>query len=366
MDKFLEIVENAVNCDATDIHLIEHLSPIYRVNKELKRDMSIEPMNRFDLESLMEALVDENLEIVEVFEEEKVLDLTYELNQQVRLRINASLAFGVPTFSIRIIRNRIIDIDKLNLRTIIDQIKNINSGLVLITGKISSGKTTTLNAFVQEINKTLNKKIVMLEDPIEYKHISEQAIIVQKEINKAADVPTYYDGVVNLLREDADIAIIGEIRDRKTMDAVLDLAESGGLVIGTLHTRSSSETVDRILGMYEPNEQRAIKYTLSNVLKLVVSQKLVKGVDENIVLVKEIMSVNQTIAALIRQEKFSISEINDAVHHSNNEGTISFEKSFVNLYNNNIIDMKTIKDNVERNSLNLITNMIGGENHAGI
>ena len=206
----------------------------------------------------------------------------------------------------------------------------------------------------------------MLEDPIEYKHISEKAVIVQKEINKTADVPTYYDGVVNLLREDADVAIIGEIRDRKTMDAVLDLAESGGLVIGTLHTRSCSETVDRILGMYEPNEQRAIKYTLSNVLKLVVSQKLVKGLDENIVLVKEIMSVNQTIAALIRQEKFSISEINDAIHHSNNDGTISFERSFVNLYNNNMIDMKTIKDNVEQNSLNLITHMIGGENHAGI
>lgn len=360
MEKFLEIVRTAVAEGATDIHLVENLHPLYRVNKELKQNKKVEPMNKFDLESLMETLVDESLELVEQFEENKKLDLPFELDPQTRLRINASMASGVPTFSIRIIRNKIIDIEKLGLREIINQLKEINSGLVLITGKVNSGKTTTLNAFVQEINKTLNKKIVMLEEPIEYRHKSDRAIIVQKEVNKAGDVPTYYDGVINLLREDSDIAIIGEIRDRKTMDAVLDLAESGALVIGTLHTRSCGETIDRIICMYDPNEQKAIKYTLSNVLKMVVSQKLVKGVTGNTVLVPETMFVNSTIAALIRQEKFNISEIQDAVHHSHVKGTISFERSFTKLYNDNIIDMTAIKNNVEENSLNLITNLIGG------
>jgi len=360
MEKFLEIVRTAVNMGATDIHLVEHLHPLYRINKELSQNFNIEPMNRYDLESLMEALVDESLELVEIFEQTKRLDLPYELDKETRLRINASLASGVPTFSIRIIRNRIIDVDKLNLRTIINQLKTINSGLVLITGKVNSGKTTTLNAFVQEVNKTLNKKIVMLEEPIEYKHTSDKSVIVQKEVNKSSDIPTYYDGVINLLREDSDIAIIGEIRDRVTMDAVLDLAESGGLVIGTLHTRSCGETIERILGMYEPNEQRAIKYSLSNVLKLVVSQKLVKSKLGEPVLVQETMAVNPTIAALIRQEKFSVSEIQDTIHHSKGNGTISFERAFANLYNSNMIDMTAIKNNVEENSLNLITNLIGG------
>ncbi|MBQ8043856.1 MAG: Flp pilus assembly complex ATPase component TadA, partial [Clostridia bacterium] len=264
------------------------------------------------------------------------------------------------TFSIRIIRNKIIDIEKFRLRDIINQLKEFHSGLVLITGKVNSGKTTTLNAFVQEINKTMNKKVVMLEEPIEYRHKSNKSVIVQKEVNKAGDIPTYYDGVINLLREDSDIAIIGEIRDRKTMDAVLDLAESGGLVIGTLHTRSCGETIDRIIGMYEPNEQKAIKYSLSNVLKMVVSQKLVKCATGGTVLVPESMVVNATIAALIRQEKFNVSEIQDAVHHSHIKGTISFERSFTELYNNNIIDMDAIKNNVEESSLSLITNLIGG------
>ena len=360
MEKFLEIVRTAVAQGATDIHLVENLPPLYRINKELKQNTMIDPMNKFDLESLMENLVDDSLQLVEQFEENKKLDLPFELDEETRLRINASMASGVPTFSIRIIRNKQIDIDKFGLREIISQIRGINSGLVLITGKVNSGKTTTLNAFVQEINRTLNKKVVMLEEPIEYKHKSNRAVIVQKEVNKDSDVPTYYDGVINLLREDSDVAIIGEIRDRKTMDAVLDLAESGGLVIGTLHTRSCGETIDRIIGMYDPNEQKSIKFSLSNVLKMVVSQKLVRGASNQTVLVPEIMTVNSTIAALIRQEKFNVSEIQDAIHHSNIKGMISFERSFVNLYNDNIIDMTAIKNNVEENSLALINNLIGG------
>lgn len=360
MEKFLEIVRTALAKDATDIHLVENLPPLYRINRELKQSDEIEPMNKFDLKSLMEALVDDSLELVEQFEEYKKLDLPFETDEQTRLRINASMSSGVPTFSIRIIRNKSIDIQKLGLTEIIDHLKEIHSGLVLITGKVNSGKTTTLNAFVQEINKTRNKKIVMLEEPIEYRHKSDKSVVIQKEVNKVGDVPTYYDGVINLLREDADISIIGEIRDRQTMDAALDLAEAGGLVIGTIHTRSCGETIDRILGMYESNEQKAIKYTLSSVLKLVVSQKLVKSISGTPILVHEMMTVNPTISALIRQEKFNISEIQDAIHHSNNNGTVSFERSFAKLYRNNIIDIEAIQNNVEEDSFNIIANLIGG------
>ena len=154
MEKFLEIVKTAVQEGATDVHLVENLQPLYRINKELRKNEDVEPMNRFDLESLMEILVDDSLELVEQFEQTKRLDIPFKLDANVRLRINASMASGVPTFAIRIIRNKVLDIDKLNLRQIINELKNINSGLVLITGKVNSGKTTTLNAFVQEINKT--------------------------------------------------------------------------------------------------------------------------------------------------------------------------------------------------------------------
>ena len=196
------------------------------------------------------------------------------------------------------------------------------------------------------------------------KHIIEITficIIVQKEVGKTGDVPTYYDGVINLLREDADIAIIGEIRDRQTMDAVLDLAESGTLVIGTLHTRSAGETLDRILGLYSPNEQKSIKYILSTVLKAIVSQKLVKDIEGHVLMVPEIMLNNSVIAALIRQEKFSISEIQDAINIRSEKGTISFERSFAKLYKDGIITMESIRENVERDQLEYIEKLIGGD-----
>jgi len=360
MEKFFDIVRAGITLGATDIHLVEGDVPLYRIKRELIRNTNVEPMNKFDLERLMENLVGDRLQLVELFEETKRLDLPVDVDDNVRLRVNASLASGVPTFSIRVIRNKDIDIDKLRLKPIIREINRHKAGLVLITGKVNSGKTTTLNALVQEVNKTLNKKIVMLEEPIEYVHKSDKAMIVQKEVSKDADIPTYYDGVINLLREDSDIAIVGEIRDRKTMDAVIDLAESGGLVIGTLHTRSCAETVDRILGMYEPSEQMSIKNTISSILKIVVSQKLVKSKNNEVVLVPEIMTVNPTIAALIRQEKFSMSEIQDAVHHSIGSDLVSFERSFAKLFKENIIDMNEIEKNVEKDSFNLITNLIGG------
>ena len=360
MDKFLKILDIAIELQASDIHLTNAKSPVYRVDKQLITREEIEPLNRYDLESLMEYLVDNSLELVEIFETNKRLDISYDHNGK-RFRVNASMASGIPTFSIRLVGNGDIDIRALRLEEMVKTIKSFNTGLVLITGKVNSGKTTTLNAYVQSMNRTQNKKIVMLEEPIEFVHKSNKCMIVQKEVGKAGDIPSYYDGVINLLREDADVAIIGEIRDRQTMDAVLDLAESGTLVIGTLHTRSAGETLDRILGMYAPSEQKSIKYILSSVIKAIVSQKLVKGNDEHLIMVPEIMINNPVIAALIRQETFSISEIQDAINIKNDKGTISFERSFAKLYKDGIITLDSIKNSVEDSQYEYIMKLIGGD-----
>ena len=251
-----------------------------------------------------------------------------------------------------------IDIDSMGLTDIIQKLKRVDSGLILITGKVNSGKSTTMNAFIQEINKVANKKIVTLEDPIEYVHSSDKSIIVQREIGTESDVLSYYDGLINLLREDADIAVVGEIRDRRTMDVALDLAESGGLVIGTLHTRSCGETVERIINMYDPADQGAIKNTVSQVLKLVISQKLVVSTKDTLLMVPEIMVVNNTIAAHIRQEKFSVSDIEDSIHTQSDTGSLSFELSFADLYLKGLIDMQTIKDNVPKDRLDVVKSNI--------
>lgn len=360
MEKFFKILDEALKLEASDIHLLNDKKPVFRIEKKLIESKEIEPLTKYDLEGLMEYLVDDSLELVDIFETNKKLDISYEYMGK-RFRVNASMAFGVPTFSIRIIANEEINIEKLGIAPLIETIKMFNTGLVLITGKVNSGKTTTLNAYVQSVNKNQNKKIVMLEEPIEHRHTSDKCIIVQKEVGKTGDVLSYYDGVINLLREDADVAIVGEIRDRETMDAVLDLAESGTLVIGTLHTRSAGETLDRILGLYSPSEQKSIKYVLSTVLKAIISQKLVKDKEEHIAMVPEIMITNSTISALIRQENFSISEIQDAIDIKSEKGMISFERSFANLYKSGIISLESIRENVEDDRYEYIVKLIGGE-----
>lgn len=324
MEKFLKIIEYALENDASDIHLVEGLSPTYRIKRKLVRNLDIEVMNKYDLEGLLESLVDDSMTLVEQFEETKKLDISFATASGVRLRINASMSNKIPVFAIRVIKNTEIDIQKFNLKEPIELIRQYTAGLILITGKVNSGKSTTLNAFVQEVNKFENKKIVMLEEPIEYVHKSNKSIIIQKEVSRNSDVPSFYEGVLNSFREDSDIVIVGEIRDRDTMNAAIDLAESGTLVIGTLHTRSCGETIDRIINLYEPAEQKAIKYSLSSVLKAVVSQKLVSTIKGSVIMVSEMMIATNKIAALIRQDSFHISEIQDAIHAGKEERNDKF------------------------------------------
>ncbi|MEG1705566.1 MAG: ATPase, T2SS/T4P/T4SS family [Clostridia bacterium] len=351
------ILEKGINLGATDVHLASGSVPVYRIDRKLFFDESKLPMSAQMLNDLVDDFAKITRNLSNLYEERKQVDFAYTY-AGFRFRINLSLTKGIPTFSIRLIPNGNIDIETIGIKEIIKKLKKVNSGLVLITGKVNSGKSTTLNAYIQELNKEESRKIVTIEDPIEYVHTSNKCVIVQKEVGIEADVMSYYDGLINLLREDADISVLGEIRDKKTMDVALDLAESGGLVIGTLHTRSCGETIDRIINMYEPADQMAVKNTLSSVIKLVISQKLVVGLNGGLVLVPEIMVVTSTIAAQIRQEKFSISEIEDSIHSLRLSGCKSFESSLADLYIKNKIDMKTIKESVEQDKVDLIKGLI--------
>ena len=353
MEFLNSILAKAVSLTATDVHLIVDQYPIYRVNRKLEYDTSKLPISAEILRSILEFFFERRPTIKTDLEQYRQLDLSYTYNK-TRFRINISFSKGIPVFSIRVIPNGEIDIDKYGLRDVVQKMMKVKSGMILVTGKVNSGKSTTMNAFIQEVNKVANKKIVTLEEPIEYEHTSDRSVIIQKEIGKQADVVDYYSGLINLLREDADIAVLGEIRDRKTMNVAIDLAETGGLVIGTLHTRSCGETLERIVAMYDSKDQLAIKNSVSNVLKMVVSQKLIVGTKGKLLMVPEIMVVNSTIAAQIRQEKFSVSDIEDSIHTSKDSGSLSYEFSFADLYLKGLVDMETIKENIDPSRLDII------------
>ena len=227
-----------------------------------------------------------------------------------------------------------------------------------VTGKTNSGKTTTLNALINYINENQNKKILTLENPVEYKHHSKKSLIVQKEVGQGRDSLTFSDGVKNSLREDCDILVIGEIRDKETVEAAIEMAESGHLVIGTLHTKSCAESIDRLINFYEVRDQESIKYLLASLLKLVISQRLLKGVDGKLVLVPEVMVVDNVVAGIIRKDKLSVSEIEDAIQSGADKGSIGLINSLAELFVNDRITLEQAKEQVEEKNLEILNRTI--------
>ena len=269
-----------------------------------------------------------------------------------------SMANEVPVFTIRIIKNELPKYEDLGVPDVVRRMMYQQQGLVLVTGKTNSGKTTTLNALINEINEQQNKKILTLENPVEYKHICKKSIVVQKEIGVGRDCLSFSDGVKNSLREDCDILVIGEIRDRETMDAAIETAESGHLVIGTLHTKSCAETIDRIVNFYDIGDQTSVKYLLSSLLKLVVSQRLLKARNDKLVLVPEVMVVDNIVGGIIRKEKFGVSEIEDAIQSNSEKGSIALINSLAELFVNDIITLDQAKAQIEEKNIEILNRTI--------
>ena len=353
MDKILDI---AIEKDASDVHLIAGNKPMLRISRELKPIEEMEVLTPEDMNEMYDYLVRGNVDKDEVFNTTRKLDTSYEHNG-IRLRVNISLSDDIPLCTLRLIKNTLPPYESLGLPDIIRRMTYQPQGLILVTGKTNSGKSTTLNALINEINETQNKKILTLENPVEFKHHSKKSLIVQKEIGKGRDSLTFSDGVKNSLREDCDILVIGEIRDKVTMEAAIEMAESGHLVVGTLHTKSCAETIDRMINFYEVRDQASIKYLLSSLLKLVVSQRLLPGRDGKLVLVPEVMVVDNIVAGIIIKEKISVSEIEDAIQ-SSDKGSIGLINSIASLFVNDKITLEQAKAQIEEKNIEVLNRTI--------
>ena len=291
-----------------------------------------------------------------IYKTTRKLDSSIEF-EGLRMRLNVSMANEVPLFTLRIIKNTLPSFEELGVPDVIRRMMYQPQGLMLVTGKTNSGKSTTLNALINDVNLNQNKKILTLESPIEFKHTSKKSLIVQKEVGEGQDILSYRDGVINCLREDCDILVVGEIRDRETMEAAIDTAESGHLVIGTLHTKSCAETIDRMINFYDIKDQQTVKVLIASILKLVASQRLIKGKDNNIILLPEVMVVDNIIAGLIRKEKFSVSEIEDAIQSSQN-GSIGFIYSIAQLFVDDKITLEQAKAQIEEKNVEVLNRTI--------
>ncbi len=354
MDKVLEIAKQR---EASDVHLVHGMKPMLRIARDLVPIEEIDELTVEDLNEIYDYFVRGNLEKDKVFKETKKLDSSFEF-EDIRLRVNVSYSDEIPTFTLRLIKNTLPKYEDLGVPDIVRRMTYQPQGLILVTGKTNSGKTTTLSALIDDINTNQNKKILTLESPVEYKHTSKKSMIVQKEVGPGRDCLCYSDGVKNSLREDCDIIVVGEIRDRETMDAAIETAEAGHLVIGTLHTKSCAETIDRMINFYDISDQQSVKYLIASLLKLVISQRLLKGRNGKLVLVPEVMVVDNIIAGIIRKEKISVSEIEDAIQSNLEKGSIGLINSIAELFVDEKITLEQAKAQIEEKNHEILNRTI--------
>ena len=312
-----KIIEQALNRNVSDIHLMVESKPMYRVGCSLVKMECATALKYEDMNELSKCFSKGNA--------------VYEFNG-IDVDVNTSLANKTPVYTMKILKNKLPEYQELRLPDILRKMTHQEQGLILVAGNKKSGKTTTLNALVRDINETQNKKIITLEKSIEYTHNPRNSMIVQKQVG--TDFENYAQAVKNALREDCDVLVVEDIRNKETMEAVLELVEEGHLVIAGVNTKSCTEAMERIINFYNPEEQSQIKYSLSKLLKIVESQKLLLGSKGKLELVTEVVVSNDS------------------------KNSISLIDSLADLYVENRISLKQAKSQIEEKDFDILNKTI--------
>jgi len=283
---------------------------------------------RLDRDNVMTLLKELLRSRFDEFVKNKEIDFTYKLNEDYRFRGNAFFQIDGPSVVFRAIPNNIPTIESLKLPSVVHNFAEVERGLVLVTGVTGSGKSTTLAAMINELNEKKAKHIITIEDPVEFVHKDKKCLINQRSLGE--DTLSFSRALRAALREDPDIILVGEMRDRETIEIALHAAETGHLVFSTLHTLDSKETINRIIGVFPPNEQNRIRMILASVLEGVISQRLVPTVDGKRTAAMEVLIKTPRIKDLILQDRDN--ELKDTIEEGKSTyGTQSFDQHLVDL-----------------------------------
>jgi twitching motility protein PilT len=305
------VLARAVEHGASDIHLKVGQPPVLRRDGELGVLPNHEPLGEADLEAALAAVTDLAPAKLQSFHETGELDIAYTSNELPRFRVNGYRQRGSISFAFRVIPKNVPGFEELGLPKGVERLAEEHRGLVLCTGATGSGKTTTLAAVIDHINRTRRFHIVTIEDPIEILHADRGCIVNQREVG--LDTESFLSAIRRVLRQDPDVILIGELRDAETAETALKAAESGHLVFSTMHTIDAAETINRMVEFFHAEKQDQIRSILAGVLRGVISQRLLprKQQTGGRVAAVEVMVNNSRIAELIRDQK--IEEIPDAI-----------------------------------------------------
>jgi twitching motility protein PilT len=294
-----ELLTLAFRKNASDIHITVGSVPIFRIDGRLIPHKG-EVLSPTDTKRLARSIVTDDM--WERFMREKELDLSHGIEGVSRFRVNMFYQRNNISIAFRVIPTKIPKIDDLQLPSVLKEIATKPHGLVLVTGPTGSGKSTTLASMIDYMNEHLNKHIITLEDPIEYLHKHKQSIIDQREVG--FDTMSFQNGLRACLRQDPDVILVGEMRDLETIQTAITAAETGHLVLGTLHTQSASSTMDRIIDVFPSHQKDQIRVLLANVLESIISQRLFpKALESGRIAATEILINTPAVKNLIRNEK---------------------------------------------------------------
>ncbi|HEY1449867.1 MAG TPA: type IV pilus twitching motility protein PilT [Solirubrobacteraceae bacterium] len=291
-----QAMRELVEREGSDLHLKVDAAPLFRVNGELAPGEGMDKLTAEDTERALKQLLDDDGKLDE-FATEHEVDFSFEIEGVARYRINAFLQRGTISMACRAIPHKISTIEELSLPEVVSELADEERGIVLLTGTTGSGKSTTLAAMIDHMNYTTSKHIVTIEDPIEFVHSDKRSAINQREVGM--DTASFKRALRRVLRQDPDVILIGEMRDEETVQAALSAAETGHLVLSTIHTVDATESINRMLDFFPPHQHQQARSMIAGTIKGVISQRLVPGAEGGRVAVCEILRMTGRVRDMI-------------------------------------------------------------------
>ncbi len=331
-----ELLALCIEHNASDLHLSAGLAPLLRVEGELKT-LDHPPLSTQELNQLLEDIMNEEQRTS--FTKDLEIDFSFSIAALARFRVNVFQQQRGPAAVFRVIPTTILSLQQLGLPAILSTLADKPSGLVLVTGPTGSGKTTTLAAIIDHINEQRYQHILTIEDPIEFVHHSKRSLINQREVGR--DTRGFNEALRSALREDPDIILVGELRDLETMRLAMTAAETGHLVLATLHTNSATKAINRIIDVFPAAEKAMIRTMLSESLNAVIAQSLLKKEGGGRVAALEIMMCNAALKHMIREDK--IAQMVSVLQTGREEGMFTLDQHLAELVQNQVVAAETAR-----------------------
>lgn len=335
-----ELLDFSVKHNASDLHLSAGVSPMVRIDGEVRK-LGIPALSHADVHRLVFEIMSDSQR--GEFEDKLEVDFSFELPNVGRFRVNAFNQARGCSAVFRTIPVEIPTLDQLGAPEIFERIANYEKGLVLVTGPTGSGKSTTLAAMVDYVNRNHNKHILTIEDPIEFVHTNNKCLVNQREVHR--DTHSFKAALRSALREDPDVILVGELRDQETISLALTAAETGHLVFGTLHTSSAAKTIDRIIDVFPGSDKDMVRSMLSESLRSVIAQKLLKRVGGGRVACHEIMMATPAIRNLIREDK--VAQMYSIIQTGAAHGMQTMEQNAKQLMAQGLVDSEEVEKKIE-------------------